>query len=82
MRQKEGSQRRPTGHSGVKPKRDTKWLHTNEMHDSEFLLFNVTSQSSLLVLIDLQLNKKNLVMELDTGFAVPLIFKSTYDKLF
>ena len=82
MRQKEGSQGRPTEHSGVKPKRDTKWLHTNEMHDSELLLFNVTSQSSLLVLIDLQLNEKNLVMELDTGFAVPLICKSTYDKLF
>ena len=82
MRQKKGSQGRPTEHSGVKPKRDTKWLHTNEMHDSELLLFNVTSQSSLLVLIDLQLNEKNLVMELDTGFAVLLIFKSTYDKLF
>ena len=56
--------------------------YINEMHDSELLLFNVTSQSSLLVLIDLQLNEKNLVMELDTGFAVSLIFKSTYDKLF
>ena len=79
MRQKEGSQGRPTGHSGVKPKRDTKWLHTNDLHDSEFLLFNITTQSSLLALISLQLNRKNLFMELDTGSAVSLIFKSTYN---
>ena len=63
--QKEKSQGRPSGHSGVKPKRDTKWLQTNEIDDSELLLCNVSSQSSPPVLIDLQLNGKNVVMELD-----------------
>ena len=63
--QKEKSQGRPSGHSGVKPKRDTKWLQTNKIDDSELLLCNVSSQSSPPVLIDLQLNGKNVVMELD-----------------
>ena len=49
----------------MKPKRDTKWLQTNEIDDSELLLCNVSSQSSPPVLIDLQLNGKNVVMELD-----------------
>ena len=35
MRQKEGYRGRPSGHSGVKLKRDTKWLETNEIDDSE-----------------------------------------------
>ena len=82
MRQKEGSRWRPSGHIGVKPKRDTKWLQINEIDDSELLLCNVSSQSSPPVLIDLQLNGKNVVMELDTGAAMSLISQSTYDKFF
>ena len=45
------------------------------------LLLNITSRSSPPFLIDLQLNGKNLIMELDTGADMSLIYQSTYDKL-
>ena len=77
MRQREGFRGRPSRHLGVKLKRDTKWPQTNEIDDSELLLYNITSQSSPLVFIDLQLNGKNLVMELYTGAAMSLISQST-----
>ena len=66
----------------MKPKKDTKWLQTNEIDDSELLLCNVSSQSSPSVLIDLQLNGKNLVIKLDTGAVMSLISQSTCDKFF
>ena len=65
----------------MKAKRDMKRLQVNEIDDSD-IIFNLTSQFSPPVLIELQLNGKNLFMGLDTVAAMILIYQSTYSKLF
>ena len=81
-KEREVSQRRPSGHAGMKCKRDMKCLQTEEADDAELSMFTIISQSSPSVLIELQLNGKTLAMELDTGAEMPFLSQSTHDKLF
>ena len=64
----------------------TKWVSTsmedNSDSSDDFTLFTFRNKSTPPILIDLELNNRNIVMELDTGAAMSLISETTKKELF
>ena len=57
-------------------------MEDNSDSSNDFTLFTFHSKSTPPILIDLQLNNRNIVMELDTGAAMSLISETTKKELF
>ena len=65
----------------------TKWVQveleaTNPAPEEEFALFNMGASVSPPIEINVQINDKPIVMELDTGADISIISESTYQSMF
>ena len=64
----------------------TNWVSTsmeeNSDSSNDFTLFTFRNKCTPPILIDLELNNRNIVMELDTGAAMSLISETTKKELF
>ena len=78
-----------TGVTKKKSQRGTNWIDTGQQEkdsdtDSELPLFKIRDSSKVAhpLTVDIEINGRALNMEVDTGAAVSIISKTTYQKLF
>ena len=90
---KKVSRRTPQRPTSAHPQRSTsaqpqtKWVQveleaTNPAPEEEFALFNMGASVSPPIEINVQINDKPIVMELDTGADISIISESTYQSMF